>query len=152
MSWRALRATATGIATHRCAKRPCSRGSPRPLATLSEHHRLAVATSKPFAFAEPLLTVLDLRSTFEHLAAPDLEAHREDKQATIHSALSVLNATRAVMVGDRSFDIHGAHACGIPAIGVSWGIGSTQELAGAGADIIVEAPADLPRAVGQLLS
>jgi phosphoglycolate phosphatase len=127
-------------------------GVPETLATLSEHYRMAVATSKPFAFAEPLLTFLDLRYRFEHLAAPDLNAHREDKQATIRSALSALETTRAVMVGDRSFDILGAHACGIPAIGVSWGIGSAQELTIAGADTIVEAPSDLPRAVGQLLS
>jgi phosphoglycolate phosphatase len=127
-------------------------GIPDTLATLSEHHRMAVATSKPFAFAEPLLTTLDLRHRFEHLAAPDLDAHREDKQATIRSALSALETKRAVMVGDRSFDILGAHACGIPAIGVSWGIGNTHELTGAGADIIVDAPHELPGAITELSS
>lgn len=127
-------------------------GIPETLARLSAHHRLAIATSKPFAFAEPLLTTLDLRSRFEHLAAPDLDAHREDKQATIRSALSVLETTCAVMVGDRSFDILGAHACGIPAVGVSWGVGSTQELTGAGADIIVDAPHELPGAITELFS
>ena len=37
------------------------------------------------------------------------------------------------MVGDRSFDVIGAHANGIPCIGVTWGIGSREELEQAGA-------------------
>jgi phosphoglycolate phosphatase len=88
-------------------------GVPAALAALSARYRLAVATSKPLAFAEPLLTALDLRSSFDHIAAPDLDAHQEDKATTIRSALSSLGAASAVMIGDRSFDIIGAHACGI---------------------------------------
>ncbi len=126
-------------------------GIPKTLATLSEHHRLAVATSKPLAFAEPLLRTLDLREHFEHLAAPALDSHHEDKATTIGTALSALGTTSAVMVGDRSFDIAGAHVCGIRAIGVSWGVGSISELEAAGAEIIVDAPPDLPAAIDQLL-
>jgi phosphoglycolate phosphatase-like HAD superfamily hydrolase len=72
-----------------------------------------VATSKPLALAEPLLASLDLRHRFELIAAPDLDAHREDKAATIRGALSTLQTARAVMIGDRLFDIIGAHACAI---------------------------------------
>lgn len=127
-------------------------GIPKVLALLSERHRLGVATSKPRAFAEPLLKALDLSDCFCHVAAPDLDAHREDKEATIRSAIAAIGPDRAVMVGDRSFDIHGAHACGIPAIGVSWGIGSVQELTGAGADAIVDDPPDLTEAISGLIS
>jgi phosphoglycolate phosphatase len=127
-------------------------GVPAALEALGEDYRLAVATSKPLAFAEPLLTALALRESFEHLAAPDLDAHKETKQDTIRGALSALGASRAVMVGDRSFDIAGAHACGIPAIGVSWGIGSTHELRTAGAEVIVDDPQELPEAIGDVLS
>jgi phosphoglycolate phosphatase len=55
------------------------------------------------------------------------------------------------MVGDRSFDIVGAHACSIPAIGVSWGIGGAEELATAGADAVVDSPSQLPDAVSDVL-
>jgi phosphoglycolate phosphatase len=103
-------------------------GVPAALEALAEEYRLAVATSKPSAFAEPLLSAFALRESFEYVAAPDLDAHRETKEDTIRGALSVLSASRAVMVGDRSFDIVGAHACGIHAIGVSWGIGSTDKM------------------------
>jgi phosphoglycolate phosphatase len=55
------------------------------------------------------------------------------------------------MVGDRSFDIAGAHARGLPAIGVTWGIGGSDELTSARADAIIEAPAELPAAIGMLM-
>ncbi len=124
---------------------------PDALTALSAYYRLAVATSKPRAFAEPLLASLDLRHRFELIAAPDLDAHREDKAATIRHALSTLRTARAVMIGDRSFDIIGAHACAIPAIGVTWGIGSREELATAGAEIIVDTPAELVPAINVCL-
>lgn len=126
-------------------------GIPDALAILERSHRLAVATSKPLAFAEPLLVAFDLRASFEYVAGPDLDAHREDKQATIGRALAALDTTRAVMIGDRSFDIVGAHACGIPAIGVSWGIGDTHELIAAGAETVVYEPLELGQAVRDLL-
>lgn len=119
-------------------------GIPAVIGVLGERHLLAVATSKPLAFAEPLLTALDLRGALDHVAAPDLDAHHEDKAATIRSALRA--------IGDRSFDIDGAHACGIPAVGVSWGIGTRDELAGAHADRIVDEPDELPEAIGDLLA
>lgn len=127
-------------------------GVPMALGVLAEEHRLAVATSKPSAFAEPLLSALALRESFEHVAAPDLDAHRETKEDTIRGALSVLSASRAVMVGDRSFDIAGAHACGIPAVGVSWGVGSTEELRDAGAEVIIDQPHELPDVIAGLFS
>jgi phosphoglycolate phosphatase len=126
-------------------------GIPDNLVKLASSARLALATSKPLAFAEPLLTALCLRDFFEVIGAPDLNAHSEDKTATIRGALSTLNADRAVMVGDRSFDIIGAHACCIPAIGVSWGIGSAEELASSGADAVIDAPSRLPSAISDLL-
>jgi phosphoglycolate phosphatase len=127
-------------------------GIPAVLGELGEQHRLAVATSKPLAFAEPLLVALDLRGALDHVAAPDLGAYHEDKAATIRSALHALGTQRAVMVGDRSFDIIGAHACDIRAIGVSWGIGTRDELADANADRIVGEPGELPGVVGDLLA
>lgn len=127
-------------------------GIPAVLGVLGEQHLLAVATSKPLAFAEPLLRALDLRGALDHVAAPDLDAHNEDKAATIRSALHALGTQRAVMVGDRSFDVIGAHACDIPAIGVSWGIGTRDELADANADRIVDQPGKLPAVISDLLA
>ena len=51
------------------------------------------------------------------------------------------------MVGDRHVDMAAAHAHGLRAVGVTWGIGSADELRSAGADVLVSEPAELPAAV-----
>jgi phosphoglycolate phosphatase len=127
-------------------------GIPEALIELTADHRLAVATSKPRAFAEPLLHALGLHSFFEAIAAPDLKVHSEAKAVTIGQALESLRPVRAVMVGDRCFDIEGAHTHGLPAIGVTWGIGSVDELVSAAADEVIDAPRELRTAVGGLLA
>jgi phosphoglycolate phosphatase len=121
------------------------------LETLRQRHRLAVATSKALQLAEPLLAAVGLREFFDVVAGPDLKAHLEDKSATIGKALATLDPDRAVMVGDRSFDIVGARAHALPAIGVTWGIGDRHELTSAHADTIIDAPADLPGAIDLLM-
>ena len=52
-------------------------------------------------------------------------------------------AERTVMIGDRHFDIDGARANGVHAVGAGWGFGSVEELRAAGADAIAHAPIDL---------
>lgn len=121
------------------------------LSELAQHYRLAVATSKPLAFAEPLLSTLGLRPFFTAVAGPDLSAHGESKASTIAASLKMLgHPKRAVMVGDRSHDIVGAKAHSLPSIGVTWGIGSSKELREAGASSIVHVPTELPASVNQL--
>jgi phosphoglycolate phosphatase len=110
-------------------------------------HRLGVATSKPRAFAEPLLETLGLRSFFAVVAAPDLDLTAQSKTETVRQALAALDADRGAMVGDRSFDMIAARTHGLRAVGVGWGIGSHDELTAAGADVIVATPAEVPAAV-----
>jgi phosphoglycolate phosphatase len=125
-------------------------GIPEALEAL-DGRRLAVATSKPKAFAEPLLEAMGIRAHFDVVAGPDLSARAEDKTETLGRALHELGPTRAVMVGDRSFDITAAHAHGLPAIGVTWGIGTPGELHGAGAERMIDRPGELPAAAAVLL-
>jgi phosphoglycolate phosphatase len=125
-------------------------GIPEALAALNGH-RLAVATSKPRAFAEPLLEAMGLRAHFEVIAGPELTARAEGKTETLGRALSELGGTRAVMVGDRSFDILAARAHALPSIGVTWGIGTLDELQSAGADRLIARPAELPGTAAILL-
>jgi phosphoglycolate phosphatase len=121
------------------------------VADLARDHRLAVATSKAHALAEPLLSAVGLGDFFDVVAGPGLDDHVEDKAGTIRRALAALGTSEAVMVGDRSFDVLGAHACSIGVIGVSWGIGNVEELTLAGADIVIDAPSQLRDAVGRML-
>jgi phosphoglycolate phosphatase len=120
------------------------------LEALGARHRLAVATSKPRAFAVPLLDVLGLSRHFAWIAGPELDSQMEPKAQTVRDALGRVGGPPAVMVGDRSHDIQGARANGIPVIAVAWGIGDADELAAA--DAFAEAPAELPGAVERLLA
>ncbi|MDA0164501.1 HAD hydrolase-like protein [Solirubrobacter ginsenosidimutans] len=125
-------------------------GIPEALDALAGR-RLAVATSKPKAFADPLLDAMGIGAYFSVVAGPDLAAPTEDKTETLGRALHELGPTRAVMVGDRSFDIVAAHAHGLPAIGVTWGIGTHKELHDAGAERIIGQPEDLAATAAVLL-
>jgi phosphoglycolate phosphatase len=110
---------------------------------------LAVATSKVSTTVEPLLELLGLRGLFDTVAAPLPEAVSESKAATITTALAGLGGpARAVMVGDRSYDVVGAHEHAIPTIGVLWGVGGERELREAGAAALVRAPSEIPPLIG----
>jgi phosphoglycolate phosphatase len=113
------------------------------LERLARSLRLALATAKPAEFAEPLLDKLGLAQCFEVVAAPTISAQEEDKAVTVARALRALRGDHAVMVGDRYYDIDAAHANGLRAIGVTWGIGDLAELDGAGADVIIDRPDQL---------
>jgi phosphoglycolate phosphatase len=120
------------------------------LEALGRDHTLAVATSKPRAFAVPLLDALRLSRYFAWIAGPELDSQMEPKAETVRTALARVGGPPAVMVGDRSHDVVGARANAIPVVGVTWGIGDAAELADA--DALVDAPEELPAAVERLLA
>ncbi len=93
----------------------------------------ALATSKVRQFVAPLLERFGLE--FAVVSAPELD---EPKAETVARAQRELGARDPVVIGDRVYDVDAARACGLRAIGVTWGIGDREELRGA--DIIVERP------------
>ena len=109
-------------------------GVPEVLAALALP--LALATSKAYEFVAPLLEHFGLQ--FGVVSAPTLA---EPKSETVARAQRRLGAAHAVVVGDRHFDVDAAQACGLRAIGVTWGVGDRDELVGA--DVIVDQPAEL---------
>jgi phosphoglycolate phosphatase len=124
-------------------------GIPEVLDALAARMPLVVATSKSQALAEPLLEQLGLRDRFQAIYGPSLQARDEAKSLTIARALDGLPyARRAVMVGDRKFDVLGARAHELPCVGVLWGIGSEAELRSAGAVAMVGEPAELVEVLG----
>jgi phosphoglycolate phosphatase len=117
-------------------------GIPAALAELRDSGtRMAVATSKAQPLATELLRGLGLASFFEAVHGPVPPA-RDDKATTIAQAIGTLgHPQHATMVGDRHHDIEGARANGIRAVGVTWGFGSPEELAGA--DVLIDSPKEL---------
>jgi len=98
---------------------------------------VAVATSKPLKLATDILDWFGLTPLFDKVVGEVDGAKKLGKPELIRRALPE-TCEHAVMVGDRKFDVEGAHAAGIPCIGVTYGCGSAEELEQAGADMIVE--------------
>ncbi|MBN9507710.1 MAG: HAD hydrolase-like protein [Alphaproteobacteria bacterium] len=115
--------------------------------------RLFVATSKGGAVARRLLEHFRLAPWFEAIYGSDDDgalAHKPELIAHI-LAREALAPEATLMLGDRRFDISGAHANDLRAVGVLWGYGGREELEQAGADALAEHPAALPVAAASLL-
>jgi len=106
---------------------------------------LYLATSKRVVFARRILENKGLASLFEGIygSVPGGSIDHKPELISYILAQNGLIAEQCVMVGDRRFDIAGAHANGMRATGVLWGYGSRHELETAGADDLIEMPAEL---------
>ena len=126
-------------------------GAREMLAEVAAAVPVAVATSKPRAYAEPLCERLGLAPHLRAIAGPELDAPEEVKTVTVRRALESLgfgHGADVPLVGDRSHDAEAARANGLRCVGVLWGIGDEAELRAAGATPLVGAPRDLPAALG----
>ena len=111
--------------------------------------RIYLATSKRAVFASRILDHLKFATYFDgvHGSTPGGELdHKPELLAHVLSEHG-LSPSRSLMVGDRRYDISGAHAVGMRGLGVLWGYGDRDELESAGADQLVDSPADLARTV-----
>ena len=111
--------------------------------------RLYLATSKREVFARRILAHLELAGYFDGIHGSVPGGERDHKPELLAHVLSEhdITPTRGLMVGDRRYDISGAHAVGMRGLGVLWGYGTRDELEGAGADQLVESTVDLARTV-----
>ncbi|MUT66268.1 HAD family hydrolase [Paenibacillus sp. NEAU-GSW1] len=91
---------------------------------------LCVATSKPTYFAEKIADYFKITSYFDFIGGSNLDGTRTDKAEVIRHVLDTANldASNAIMIGDRKHDIIGANKNSIPSIGVGYGYGSDEEL------------------------
>jgi phosphoglycolate phosphatase len=97
--------------------------------------RLAVATAKPEDTARRIVAGVGIAERFVLVGGSNPTVGRVGKGPVIASVLARLSIDPAhapvVMVGDRSHDVEGATANGVPAIGVGWGYADPGELTGA---------------------
>ena len=114
---------------------------------------LYLATSKRIDFATKIVTHFGFARHFRALYGTELDGSRSHKPELIAHIVAThgLDPARTVMAGDRQYDITGAHANGVRAIGVLWGYGSAAEFDQAGADAVIAAPAELVPTVMRML-
>lgn len=122
-------------------------GIPELLRKLQEREvTLIVATSKPEEFACRILEYFDLVKYFTFVAGSTLDGQRPEKAdviAYIRESYPEMTAANTLMIGDRKYDVEGAHECGLPTVGVLYGYGDRAELETAKADYIVDSVSGL---------
>jgi len=106
--------------------------------------RLFVVTSKNTAAAERSLGLCGLRRYFDHVAG---NARLDDKSDTVRELIEreQLDHATTAIVGDRAPDVVAGQRNAIHTIGVTYGYGSREELAAAGANCICASPSDIAR-------
>jgi phosphoglycolate phosphatase len=111
--------------------------------------RLFVATSKPHVFARRIVEHFGLSRFFERVYGSELDNRNADKRDLLRHLVATegFDPAEAVMIGDREHDAIGARAVGMPAIGVTWGYGSREELLAAGVIRLVDRPDEFDEAV-----
>jgi phosphoglycolate phosphatase len=121
-------------------------GIPQVLEALkSAGKKLYLATSKTEVYAREVLRYFGLTGYFE-FAGGAQDKIRTGKSKVLRYVIEeggITDLGRAVMIGDRTYDITGASAMGIDAIGVLYGFGSEEELINSGAAALAKTPMDL---------
>ena len=120
-------------------------GIPQLLKNLKEQGcRLFIATTKPTGFSVRIAEKFGFAEYFEMISGAG-EFSENTKFTVIRNAKDAcaVDMSSAIMVGDRLYDVEGAHEHGIPCIGVTYGYGSHREHEEAGADFIVDSVEEL---------
>ncbi len=107
---------------------------------------LLVATSKAEEFSIRILEHFKLASYFDFICGSNMNLTRSSKEEIIAYALERCgnpDKKSVLMIGDRHYDIEGAHQNGVKACGVLYGYGTREELESAGADYIAEKVLDI---------
>jgi len=130
-------------------------GVPEALEALhAAGRRLFVATSKNEADARRILDHFGLAKFFAEIYGARNDGGRAIKSDLLTYLLARekigTSLANVAMIGDREFDILGAKAVGISAIGALWGYGSREELSAAGAERLIATPRQIPAAVGEI--
>jgi phosphoglycolate phosphatase len=129
-------------------------GAKEMLAELSDSGaRLLVCTNKLERFAVKLLNAMGLAPYFEVIAGADTFAVRKPNPGHLLLAVERARGSHAmtVMIGDSKTDVATARAAGVPAVVVTHGYTDipAHEL---GADRLIDALHEVPRAVAELLA
>lgn len=108
-------------------------------------YRIYVATSKPEPMAKRVLSYFKVDHYFDAIIGSGPNESRSNKDEVIKFVLDTykLDRNKTLMIGDRFYDVEGAHKNGVDAMGILYGYGDERELKTAGADIILETALDV---------
>ena len=118
-------------------------GTREALAELKRRsYRIGIGSSKNEPMVREVLRYFDLGQFFDFVTARDEAGIRHTKADVLRHALQlegIDDPQKALMIGDRFYDIEGAHEVGMPAVGILWGGYATrQEMVDCEAEYIVD--------------
>ena len=134
---------------------PLFPGAADALATLAaeDHTLLAIATGKSRRGMDHILDLHDLRGLFQSVQVAD-DHPSKPHPSMIEACLrdTGVAPTRAVILGDTTYDIDMGRAAGIHALGVTWGYHPPQSLMQAGAFDLLHSFDALPAALDRVMA
>ena len=113
---------------------------------------LGIATGKGLAGVHRLTQMHGIDGYFSTLQTPDHNPSKPHPGMMLR-AMEELGAEphQTVIVGDTSFDMEMGKSAGAKSIGVTWGYHHSDELVGAGADMLIDSYSELGAAIDTLL-
>ena len=117
-------------------------GIPDTVAELAKRgFKLGVCTSKRADYAAKIIDMFGLAGYFEFVDGGDV--HVKKYQQLERLVANGIDASSAVMIGDRAVDIEAAATNSMRSVGVRWGFAESDELENARPDEIVASPGQL---------
>lgn len=118
------------------------------IASLKENNiRVGIASSKPENLIYSVSDYLGITQMFDAVVGVKSDNSKHSTKAgLIAQAMTELGAedkNKVLMVGDRLFDIDGAHEAGVKCCAALWGYGNRAEFEEHNADFIAEQPKDI---------
>ena len=109
-------------------------------------YQIAIASSKPTEYVEQICEHFQIKQYFRCIIGSFMDGRRVEKEEVVEEAIiqfGNVSKEEIIMVGDRKFDVTGAHDRGLKAIGVTYGYGGKEELTEAGADFLANSVGEL---------
>lgn len=109
--------------------------------------KVGIASSKPERLIYAVADYLEITNLFDVIVGVKSDNSKHSTKAGIITQAMVdmeaEDKNEVLMVGDRKFDIDGAHEAGIKCCGALWGFGNEEEFREHNAEFIVETPLDV---------
>jgi len=114
--------------------------------------RVFLCTTKPQPYAAKIVAHFGLAGFLSGVYGTSLDGRLDDKADLLAHLLASegLQGEHCLMIGDRKHDVRAAQINGARSLGVLWGYGSRAELAEAGAEALIAAPAEFSRGLAEI--
>ncbi len=113
--------------------------------------KVGIASSKPESLIHSVGDYLGVTDLFDAIVGVKTDNSKHSSKASLISqAMADLDAAdknKVLMVGDRCFDIDGAHEAGVKCCAALWGYGDEAEFTAHNADFIVRHPKEIEKLI-----